>query len=319
MNATASIQQALRGFEDSASKGTCKECGKAFGLQPKRKFCSPKCRAAFFNRKSQDELRTRRNQIQNVDLPSLRLSPKDAKAVELYTKKVLGVRSIASLQGRSPSNVKRGLIRAGVYRPNPKHNGTAKTGMGPFSRILQREKAEQRERAWRYKMAVCLRGLRHGIPVEATCHSKAWTAASVWNHLLKNRAYQRWKKLHPSKIGNVLNYQRRQRFSWRSKKYSNESAFQDAIMLILKEFPFAYSREKKLTHSRSRADFEVGEKLLLECKISTASVSFFRAIGQAIHYQLHERKEVCIVLPARCFSSQRSTRNLGTSAHRRRV
>ena len=273
---------------------TCKNCGEEFPESRNRQFCSPKCKTAFFNRRAEAKLRARFHLIQHSDLPSPKLCPKDAEAVDLYTKKKRGIRSIAWWQGRKSAVVRRGLIRAGVYRPNQKHNGTAKAGTGPHSKILQRQRVQQKKTEWRHRLAVCLRHLRHGTAVEATCHRNNWNPTGVWNHLRKNDTYQKWRIIHPGGVKSVLAYRNLQTFGWRSRKYPSELAFRDAIKPLL---PFGSSPEKKLTHSRSRADFEIDRSVLVECKISTRSVSFFRAIGQAIHYKLRERKQVWIVLP----------------------
>jgi hypothetical protein len=273
---------------------TCKNCGAEFPKSRNRQFCSPKCKTAFSNRNAEAKLRARFQIIQHFDLPSPKLCPNDAEAVELYTKKKRGIRSIAWWQGRKSAVVRRGLTRAGVYRPNQKHNGTAKAGTGPHSKILQRERIQQKNIEWRHKQAVCLWHLRHRISVEATCHRNNWNPTSVWNYLGKNQAYQQWKKRHPAGAESVRGYRNLQTFSWHSRRYSSERTFRDAIKPLL---PSGSSPEKKLTHSRSRADFEIDGSILVECKISTRSVSFFRAIGQAIHYKLRERKQVWIVLP----------------------
>jgi hypothetical protein len=297
MNPANNIGEALFDLHLCVRKGTCKNCGEEFAMPRKRQFCSPKCSRAFHSRKHEERLHARCQFTQHFDLPSPKLCQKDAEAVELYTEKKRGIKSIAWWQGRSSAVVRRGLIRAGVYRPDPKHNGTAKAGTGPYSKILQRQRIQEREKTWRHKMAVCLWHLRRGTPVEAMCQSNNWNAASVWNHLGKNKTYQKWKKSHPSKMESVQDYRNSQTYCWRSKKYSIERTFRDAIKSILKGSPFTWSPEKKLTHSRSRADFEMNGSIYLECKISTKSVSFFRAMGQAIHYKLRERKQVWIVLP----------------------
>ena len=204
MKPTTEATGTLFDLQPYCKEDACKNCGQEYSPSHKRQlFCCPKCKRAFFNRTTERLMHARFQLIQDFDLPSPKLSQKDKEAVELYTKKKRGIKSIAWWQGRKHVVVRRALIRAGVYRPDPKHNGTAKTGTGAASRILRRQRMEQRENEWRHRIAVCLWNLRRGQAVEATCHSHGWRPPSVWNHVGKNGTYRKWKAAHPAKAQSV--------------------------------------------------------------------------------------------------------------------
>jgi predicted RNA-binding Zn-ribbon protein involved in translation (DUF1610 family) len=86
-------------------------CGKEFlpAHKPQR-FCCPKCKRVFFQRKEAARIKARFEFIQNnqVPLPE-NLSEMDKEAVKLHTdptrKKRLGIRAIAHLQDRSHSQL----------------------------------------------------------------------------------------------------------------------------------------------------------------------------------------------------------------------
>lgn len=195
----------------------CKKCGQEFSPRQKAQvFCCPKCKRAFFHRKTDEAIKARFEFIQhnNVPLPQ-NLSEQDKEAVELYTKRNYGIRAIARWQNRNHILIRRALIGAGVYRPKPEQNMLARKGTGVFSKVLQREKINQRESEWRHRMAVCLWNLRHGVAVEITCKSKRWKPASIWSRLRNRKICERWISSNPPATENLSEYRlvriRRQR------------------------------------------------------------------------------------------------------------
>ena len=275
-------------------------CGKEFlPAQKKQRFCCPKCKRQFFQRKEDARIKARFEFIQHNDVPLPQdLNEEDRQAVELYldTTRKYGIRAIAHWQGRSYSRIRRVLIDAGVYRPTPEQNRRARKGSGLYSRIRKREISEERKREWERKVKICLENLKQGIGVETTCHANGWTPAGVWFYLYRNDEYKKWKAAHPAKPANVKQYERSRLFDWRSKKYPTEGKFQDAIERLLKDLQVTYVREKKLLQSRSRMDFELYGSTFLECKIVTKSNIFSRAIGQAFLAKA-EKKDVWFVIP----------------------
>jgi predicted RNA-binding Zn-ribbon protein involved in translation (DUF1610 family) len=292
--------ETLFDLREFTEKRVCATCGKEFlPSQKPQRFCCPKCKRVFFQRKEAARIKARFEFIQNnqVPLPE-NLSEADKEAVELYldTKRKYGIRAIAHWQGRSHSQVRRVLIDAGVFKPTPEQNRRARKGTGPYSRVRKLEMSEERKKEWERKVKVCLENLKQGVKVETTCHANDWTPAGVWFYLYRNDEYKQWKALHPAKPANVKQYERSRTFEWRSKKYSTEEDFQDVVEQLLKDFQISFVREKKLVESRSRMDFELYGSTFLECKICTKSNIFMRAIGQAVMAKT-EKKEVWVVIP----------------------
>jgi predicted RNA-binding Zn-ribbon protein involved in translation (DUF1610 family) len=294
--------ETLFDLREFSEKRDCATCGTEFlPSQKPQRFCCPKCKRVFFQRKEAARIKARFEFTQNnqVPLPE-NLSELDKEAVRLHTdptrKKRLGIRSIASLQDRSHTQVKRVLIEAGVYKPTPEQNRRARKGIGPHSKVRKREMSEERKKEWERKVGVCLEGLNRGIGVETTCHANGWTPAGIWFYLYRNNEYKEWKAAHPAKPANVKQYERGRAFNWRSKKYPTEDEFQNVIEQLLKDFQISFVREKKLLQSRSRMDFELNASTFLECKICTKSNIFARAIGQAFLARA-EKKDVWFVIP----------------------
>ena len=292
--------ETLFDLHEFSQKRICATCGKEFlPKQKPQKFCRPKCKREFFQRKEAARIKAKFEFIQNNQVPiPENLSEADREAVKLYldTKRKYGIRAIAHWQGRSHSQIRRVLIDAGVYRPTPEQNRRARKGTGPYSRVRKREMSEERKKEWERKVKICLDNLKQGIGVETTCHANGWTPAGVWFYLYRNDEYKKWKAAHPAKPANVKQYERSRLFDWRSKKYPTEEKFQDAIEQLLKDLQIAYVREKKLMRSRSRMDFELNGSTFLECKIVTKSNIFSRAIGQAFLAKA-EKKDVWFVIP----------------------
>ena len=289
-------------LHDFSEKRICATGGKEFlPSQKQRKFCCPKCKRVFFQRKEAARITARYESIQGNEVPlPANLSDRVKEAVKLYLgigrKKRLGIRAIANLQDVSHVQIRRDLIEAGVYKPTPEQNRRSRKGTGSHSRVRKREMSEERKKEWERKVNVCLEKLKQGIGVETTCHTNGWTPAGVWFHLYRNDEYKKWKAAHPAKPANVKQYERSRLFDWRSKKYPREEEFQDTIEQFLKDFHIAYVREKKLKDYQSRMDFELYASTFLECKTCTKSNIFMRAIGQALIAQ-GESKSVWIVIP----------------------
>ncbi len=294
--------ETLFDLNEFGEKRLCATCGKDFWPKQKlQKFCCPKCKRCFFQRKEDARIKARFKFIQNnqVSLPE-NLSDQDKEAAMLYLgigrKKRLGIRAIANLQDRSHIQIRRVLIDAGVYNPAPEPNRRARKGIGPYSRVRKHEMSEERKKEWERKVNLCLENLKNGIGIETTCHANGWTPSGVWFYLYRNEEYKKWKADHPAKPANVKQYERSRLFDWRSKKYPTEDKFQDTIEQMLKDLRIAYVREKKLAQSRSRMDFELNSATFLECKIVTKSNIFMRAIGQALLAKA-EKKDVWFVIP----------------------
>jgi hypothetical protein len=129
----------LHEFSQIRICATC--CKEYLPSQKTQKFCCPKCKRIFFQRKEAARIKARFEFIQNnrVPLPE-NLSEADKEAVKLYTdttrKKKYGIRAIANWQDRSHSQVRRVLIDAGVYTPTPEQNRRARKGTGPYLTFL---------------------------------------------------------------------------------------------------------------------------------------------------------------------------------------
>jgi predicted RNA-binding Zn-ribbon protein involved in translation (DUF1610 family) len=292
--------ETLFDLRELSEKRACATCGKEFlPSQKPQRFCCPKCKRVFFQRKEAARIKARFEFIQHnqVPLPE-NISQIDKEALELYTdpKRNYGIRAIARWQNRSHSQIRRVLIELGAYTPTPEQNRRARKGIGPYSKVRKREMSEERKKEWERKVQVCLENLKQGVKVETTCHANGWTPAGVWFYLYRNNEYKEWKAAHPAKPANVKQYERSRAFDWRSKKYPTEDEFQDAIEQLLKDFQVPFVREKKLVRSRSRMDFELYASTFLECKICTKSNIFARAIGQAFLARA-EKKDVWFVIP----------------------
>jgi len=277
-------------------------CGKEFSPSQKpQRFCCPKCKRVFFQRKEHERIKAQLKFNQNIKWPiPENLNEQVKEAIKLFygigRKKRLGIRAIGNLQDKSHSQIRRDLIDAGYYPVMPEKNRRARKGQGPHSKIRKHEMSEERKREWERKVQVCLENLKQGVKVETTCHANDWIPAGVWFYLYRNGEYKEWKAAHPAKPANVKQYERSRAFNWRSKKYPTEDEFQDAIEQLLKDFQVPFVREKKLVQSRSRMDFELNTSTFLECKICTKSNIFARAIGQAFLARA-EKKDVWFVIP----------------------
>jgi len=96
--------ETLFDLREFSEKRACATCGTEFlPSQKPQRFCCPKCKRVFFQRKEAARIKARFEFTQNnqVPLPE-NLSELDKEAVRLHTdptrKKRLGIRSIASLQ-----------------------------------------------------------------------------------------------------------------------------------------------------------------------------------------------------------------------------
>jgi predicted RNA-binding Zn-ribbon protein involved in translation (DUF1610 family) len=361
-------------LRDFSEKRICATCGKEFlPTQKPQRFCCPKCKRVFFQRKEGARIEARYESIQDKEVPlPTNLTERVKEAVKLYLgigrKKRLGIRAIANLHDVSHVQIRRDLIEAGVYKPTPEQNRRARAGTGLHSRILQRQRIELRReelerhekewrkkmalclrnlhrfgisikttcdyegwkpakvlarlserpsyqklllkivtrgdsiqdyrqnRIWRNRMAICLRALRHGKPVETTCREHGWNPSAVGNYLYRRQAYKKWKAAHPAKAENARQYKNQRKYDWRSNKYETEKNFGDAINQLLNDFGIHFSREKTFQRSRSRVDFELEGAIHIECKICTKPSMFVKAIGQALHSKA-AKKEIWLVIP----------------------
>ena len=76
-------------------KGICQNYHQQFPMPHKKKFCSAKCRRVFLWRKTQTAKRSGTELSENLGFPPLR--QKDQEAIELYTRKRVGVATISKL------------------------------------------------------------------------------------------------------------------------------------------------------------------------------------------------------------------------------
>jgi len=196
-------------LQQCSNRKACKNCGQEFLPQQKRQvFCCPKCKRTFFHRKTDQEIQARFELIQHTDVPlPENLSDKDKEAVELYTKRNYGIRAIARWQNRNHTVVRNALIKAGVFKLKTGQNRRDLKGTGPCSRILQKQRIEEREKEWRHKMAVCLWNYyRNRISVKATCDVNGWRFSSILCRLNERQGYRKWSVSNPPEDENFLDH-----------------------------------------------------------------------------------------------------------------
>jgi len=149
-------------LRDFSEKRICATCGKEFlPTQKQQRFCCPKCKRVFFQRKEDQRIKARYESTKGKEEPlPENLSERVKEAVKLYLgigrKKRLGIRAIANLQDVSHIQIRRDLIEAGVYKPTPEQNRRARKGTGPYSRVRKREMSEERKKEWERKVKVCV-------------------------------------------------------------------------------------------------------------------------------------------------------------------
>jgi len=295
------MEEMLFDLTQIEAEAKCAKCNTGFAPKGKHNiFCSNRCRqlAEWGRHTASFEDRAKLVSI-GFDLPpSGELNQRDSEAVELYARKC-GLTSIARMQGVSKAAVRKSLIKAGVYRPDPKMNGRARKGQGRQSRILKAQRKgrnlrrESIRKEWRHKVAVCLWNLRGKVGVETTCKQNRWAYQTVMNRLRERKVYLAYREKFKAKF-DQMNERRKQRFV--SVKYANEESFQVEIQKWLEDAGIEAKREAMVGESRSKVDFEIGD-LAIECKTSTTTGDAKKLIGQMLVYSVEGNKKPVALIP----------------------
>ena len=209
-----------------------------------------------------------------------------------------GLKRIALKTGVSKTQSRKWLIDAGVYSPPP--NSAKLVGEGTrsqYSILIRAAKRKADDDENRKMVAVCLRALRRGIPVERTCKDKGWNAKTAWNYVYKSDGYRllRAKLRASQRWGDEMAKGRRLGFI--SRMYRTEMDFQDAIERILLEAGVQFRREARLDGCRTRVDFLIGKHLHAECKVNCKASELYESIGQLFHYSKLSKERPLLLLP----------------------
>jgi hypothetical protein len=249
------------------------------------KYCSNACKKKAGWRSSDAKLKERASIIQTFELPSKGLRPIDLEAVEFY-KKSLGLFSISRMQGRSKQAVRKALIRAGVFKPDPKlSHDPRRRGKMAAQRALRAER-KQKEKLKRGFLARAFRGLRRGVAVEETCRVLGLDCSTAWRWVNANQWYRVLRGRKKSLAASVLQYSKDKTYKWISSEFKSEGALCDEADKVLASLGVDYNREHKCKGSKCRVDFYLPKiGVFIEAKLTTKANAFDRCLGQVARYK----------------------------------
>jgi hypothetical protein len=294
----------------------CDECHEkpvSLPNNPRCHFCSNECAQKANHRRTWE----RQKQIRDTPVsggsvkPSASLSDADIEAVCLYRECKLGLGSISKAQGRDKKLVRDSLIKAGVYRPDPKHNGVAKKGTGAQSRMpspeeLERRQAEKQRKAdekTKLKRTMVAKALilcwRKGYRFERAQKEIGHPISNHYSAAVKSptieRLYRKWPKVgfryslsNTTRTGNRLSY---------SRQFKYEAAFSDHVEQRLLTMGCVYKREWGVGDN-TRCDFYIPAiRLLIECKVDARTKECHTAAGQCFNYRRNGYSNIMILMP----------------------
>jgi hypothetical protein len=275
----------------------CEMCDNPVSLKPGsrnkyNRYCSRKCQMTRAHRKQSADLKSKGDLAAMMPGLVQPLEPHTDRDKEIlgYFKEGWPWAAIANRIGVNKAYVRKRLLCLGYWKPDPKHNGTAKKGTGPQSKILK----AQRNIAARKLAATCIRAFKKGVPIENTLRAQDAKTGTVWNVIVRSRAY---KTLRAKKNRSLKHYEDYRRQKWTTSLWDDEAAFQNSVASELTRLGVVFIKEAQCRHSRARVDFKLSKNIFIECKVCTKPNSTDRTIGQAMRYQKLENAEVWIVIP----------------------
>ncbi len=268
----------------------CEVCGGEYQKkQPYQRFCSTRCKLKLYNKIETERLRQKVLTIQQLPelVPAKKATAREQQIADLFNEG-WPWKAVAKKLGVNPAYVRKTLIKLNLYRPNPRHNGTAKKGTGPNSKkpndaeLERRNKETESEKAsklarLREMSAACIRGLRIGVGVGTTCRERSFPFSTVYTFLSQRNSY---KKLS-YRLGESAKAIRRQGAI--SMQFKNEKEMQAEIAAGFGRLNAKFVPEFQIKGTRTRADFLFG-KHAIEAKLWLRATETQKAIGQCSIY-----------------------------------